>query len=231
MNRDQLASSIWLLAALLLLLAGGIAACGEIPRERGRLAVTFAAATEFRRALVVGEGADAIDVTRLELQLREVKFLPDEGDDAGEAERVQEAGDFFVDVLDADDSRFDVEVEPGLYKKVEFKVDKPDDGGGIDGTDAALWFEGTRGDVRFRFTDDQMMKLTFRDVDLDVPAGGSDTLLVDLDVLRWLDGVDLAALAADDDGLVDIAPDGPNAAAHRQIERNIREVVRALRHP
>ncbi len=230
MNRERLSALIWVPAALFLLVAGGMLACGEIPRERGRLAVTFAAASEFRRALVVGEGQDAIDVSRLELQLRAVKFLPDEAED-DDAAAVHEAGDFFIDVLDDDGDRFEVEVEPGLYKKVEFQVDKPADGDGIDGTDAALWFEGSRGDVAFRFTDDRMMKLTFRDVDLAVEPGGVDTLLVDLDVSRWLDEVDLDALVADDDGLVDIRADGPNDRAHRQIERNISAAIRALRHP
>jgi len=230
---ERISTLAWVPAALFLLAASGVVACGELPRERGRLAVTFAAATEFRRALVVGEGEDAIDVTRLQLQLREVKFLPDEADspDGESPARVHEAGTFFVDVLDPDASDFEVEVDPGLYKKVEFKVDKPDDGEGIDGTDAALWVEGTRGGVRFRFTDDRMMKLTFRDVDLDVPAGGIDTLLVDLDVPRWLADVDLGALAAGDDGRVDITPNGPNARAHRQIEGNITDAIRALRHP
>lgn len=230
MNAERISALVWVPAAVVLLAAGGMAACGDVS-DRGRLAVTFAAASEVRRALVVGEGEDAIDVTRLQLQLREVKFLPEEGDGAEGAERVQEAGTFFVDVLDPEQSEFEVEVEAGAYHKVEFKVDKPDDGEGIDGTEAALWIEGTRGDVRFRFTDDQMMKLTFRDVMLDVPGGGTDTLLVDLDVPRWLDDVDLDALVADGDGLVDISADGPNAEAHQQVEDNITDAIKALRHP
>lgn len=233
MNPARVSGLVWMSAAAFLLVAGGLAACeAPAPIDRGRLAITFAAAAEFRRALVVGEGQDALDVQRLELKLREVKFLPGEAPEGGEAPgRVQESGDFTIDVLDPANSDFEVEVDPGLYKKVEMKVARPMEGQGIDGTDAALWIEGSRDGVTFRFVDDEMMKLTFRDVDLDVPAGGVETLVVDLDVPRWLQDVDLAALEANEDGLVEITENGPNSAAHRRIESNISDAIRAARHP
>lgn len=230
MNLARLSGIAWMLAAAFLLAAAGLAAC-DVPRplDRGRLAITFAATSELRQALVVGEGEDAVDVSRLELRVRELKLLPDGGEDA--PDRVQARGDFPIDVLDPDADWIDIDVDPGRYKKLELKIARPDAGEGIDGTDAALWLEGTRGDVAFRFVDDEMMKLTFRDVDIDVAAGAVEDVLVDLDVSRWLDGVDLEALEANPDGLVEITADGPNAPAHRQIERNVTDAIRAARHP
>ncbi len=231
MNPARLSGIAWMLAAAFLLTAGGLAAC-DVPQplDRGRLAITFAATSELRQALVVGEGEDAVDISRLELRVREIKFLPD-GNGADAPDRVQARGDFAIDVLDPGADRIDVDVDPGAYKKVELKIARPDAGEGIDGTDAALWLEGTRGGVAFRFVDDEMMKLTFRDVELEVAAGEVEDVLVDLDVSRWLDGVDLEALEANPDGLVEITADGPNAPAHRIVEGNVTDAIRAARHP
>ncbi|MCA9537631.1 MAG: hypothetical protein KC620_02010 [Myxococcales bacterium] len=219
----------WLVCApiYVAVLAGAlIAACGE-EDDAASVAITFSASTDVAQALTLGQGASAIDVARLELQLREIKLLPDDKN----ASRVQEFGEFHVDLLDEKADQIVVEVDPGTYKKLEFKVDKPMSGDGIDGTDASLWFEGTRDGHTFRFVDDNMQKITLRDLTVDAETGSEVDVLVDLSVLSWLDGVDLGALTAGDDGLILIEAMGPNAAAHRTIERNIESAIKIARKP
>lgn len=169
-----------------------------------------------------------LTVDRLELQLREIKVLTD----ADDGVNAKAKGSFLVDVLDVDGSRVPaLELEPGLYKKVEFKVAKPDDGEGIDGTDASLWLEGTKDGVAFRFLGERNEKITLRDVDgIQLEDGAAEEFVVDLQVASWLVGVDFAALEKTD-GVAVIEKGGANADAHRAIDRNIWDTIKAIRKP
>lgn len=181
-----------------------------------------------RNALTVAPG---LEVDRLELQLREIKILRDEQGDDGTTE-AKARGTFLVNVLDADASRVPaIEVEPGLYKKVEFKIDKPNGGQGIDGSDASVWFEGTKDGARFRFLGESTEKITLRNVDgIQLIEGEAEDFMVDLRVSTWLDGVDLSRLEATE-GVVVIAKDGANRAAYDSVRGKLREAIKILRKP
>lgn len=183
----------------------------------------------FTVGVVVGEDAKAVELSRLELQVREIKILTDAADEDDDDFKAK--GTFAVDLLDAGNNSLSVALDPGNYKKVEFKIDKSDDGEGIDGTDASLWLEGVKGGIAFRYVDDKMDKITVRHVDgVDLEDGGSELLLVNLDVPSWLDGVDLATLDADANGLV-VIDGSANKQAHDAIEENIKQVIKLVRKP
>jgi hypothetical protein len=168
-----------------------------------------------------------LDVQRLQLQLREVKVLPESGDD----DKYKLDGTFTLDLLDASKSTVPApDLTAAVYKKIEFKIDKPDDGGGLDGTDASLWFEGAKSGAEFRFVAWSPMKITLRDdTGIDLGASPDEDFVVDLRVAEWLTGVDLDALAKDTDGVVVIDQDGANKNAHKTVRDNILEAIKLLR--
>jgi hypothetical protein len=210
------------LRSSLLSLALGATACGGGTTGIG---LDFEASSPTANALTLDAN---LTVDRLELQLREIKVLTDADDGAN----AKAKGSFLVNVLDADGSRVPaLELSPGLYKKVEFKVSKPDDGEGIDGTDASLWLEGTKDGVAFRFLGERNEKITLRDVDgIQLEDGAAEEFVVDLRVASWVDGVDFAALEKTD-GVAVIEKSGPNADAHRAIDRNLWDAIKAIRKP
>lgn len=169
-----------------------------------------------------------LTVDRLELQLREIKVLADSDDGTN----AKAKGDLLVDVLDADGSRVPaLELEPGLYKKVEFKMAKPDGGAGIDGTDASLWFEGTKDGVAFRYLGENNEKITLRNVDgIQLEDGAAEEFVVDLQVASWLADVDLSTLALTD-GVAVMDKSGANKDAYDVVNDNIWAAIKAIRKP
>ncbi|MCK6546188.1 hypothetical protein L6R52_10090 [Myxococcota bacterium] len=169
-----------------------------------------------------------LTVDRLEIQLREIKVLADSDDGTN----AKAKGEFLVDVLDADGSRVPaLELEPGLYKKVEFKMAKPDGGQGIDGTEASLWLEGTKDDVAFRYLGENHEKITLRNVDgIQLEDGAAEEFIVDLQVASWLTGVDFSALELTNDVAV-IDKSGANKDAYDTIDDNIKAAIKAIRKP
>lgn len=186
---------------------------------------------------------DRLEVDRLELQVREVKFLAgatdDEADDEADDENndkgsnLKDKGLFLVDVLSPDNSVLPAfELDAGTYKKVEFKISKPGNGEGIDGTDAPVVCEGALDGVAFRLELDALGKITLRDVDgVKLEAGQEEIFLVDLNTAAWFDGIDATTLEVGDDGVALIDAKGANKEAHDAIQGNITAAIKLLRKP
>ncbi len=179
-------------------------------------------------ALTIG---DDLEIDRLEVQLREIKILPDNANEG--AEKFKAKGEFLLDVLDAERSALpETTLEPGLYKKVEFKIEKPSSGEGLDGTDAPLVCEGRKGGIAFALHIEDLSKITLRDVNgINLQEGDAEGFVVDLVSSSWFEGVDLAELEAEEDGVVLIDKDGPNKDAHKTIRDNIQAAIKLLRKP
>ena len=146
-------------------------------------------------------------------------------------------GTFLLDVLDASKSTVPlVDLEATVYKKVEFRIDHPDSGEGIDGSDDSLWLEATvQQDGKtfpVRFTTRRVGKITLRNVNgVDLSKDEHENFFVNLQVSSWFDGVKLADLAANAQGVVVIDDNGLNKEAAKTINKNIRAAIKILRKP
>lgn len=169
------------------------------------------------------------EVTRLDALVREVKILTD--DDAFDL-KLKAKGDFYVDALDAQNSILPFMVLPSAtYKKVEFKFEKPKDGMGIAGTDAAIAMDAVIGgmsiQLRVRGTD----KVTVRNATgIALASGQTSTFLLDLDVESWFDGVELSSLVIGANGIA-LIDDTANKDAYDQVFANIKTAIKLLRKP
>jgi hypothetical protein len=65
---------------------------------------------------------------------------------------------------------------------------------------------------------------------IELEDGAAEEFVVDLQVASWLVGVDFAALEKTD-GVAVIEKGGANADAHRTIDRNIWDAIKAIRKP
>lgn len=203
----------------------GLAACGG--DDGAELAFTMQqGAAGVPNALVL---ESSLDVTRLQIQLSEIKLLPE--DKTGDEEKYKGKDTYTLDLLDAEKSTVpDFALEAGTYKKVEFKIDKPKDGAGIDGTDASVWLEAEKDGTKIRFLTANVMKIQLKDASgIEIGGAGDEDFLVDLRVVDWLANVDLAGLTAGTDGIAVIEDKGDNKAAHDRIKSNITTAIKLLR--
>ncbi len=237
MTLSRRPASSMLRASLPLFAAAALGACGDDGATTG-LKLDFdpvSTASALSTGLVV---APEFDVTRFEVLVREVKLLPDKNANESDDARFQAKGTFTINVLDPAASTTPViEVPDETYKKVELKFGKPDAGEGLDGEGWALVLDAVIGDadsdadynVELRLED--LEKLTLRDVDGLALAGGDvGTFLVNLDVVSWFAGVDLAELDADGDGSIRIDKDSAKAA-HDDIAKAIKDNIKLVRKP
>ncbi len=169
------------------------------------------------------------EVTRLDALVREVKILTD--DDAFDL-KLKAKGDFYVDALDARNSIIPfIYLPSATYKKVEFKFEKPKDGMGLAGTDAAIAMDAIIGGISIQLRVKGTDKVTIRDATgIALTNGQTSTFLLDLDVESWFDGVDLSRVEIDADGIARI-DDKTNKDAYDQVFANIKTAIKLLRKP
>ena len=173
--------------------------------------------------------SSGLQLSRFELQVRELKVLPDNKDVDEKLDKFKAKGEFHLDVLDPADSTLPgVDLEDGNYKKVEFKIDKPDTGEGIDGTEAALLLEGSKDSTAFRLLVKKIDKVTVRDqTGITLPDDADSIFVVDLGVAGWFDGVDLTGLS-DVNGVV-LLDEVNNKSPHAAVVDNIKSAIKLIK--
>lgn len=225
-----------------IVLALTLAACGDGGSSRvslsTRLGATSAPASAgtVRSALTAGEG---VTLTRVQLVIRRVELervaAVDEGTTSSGAESLR-AGPFLLDLsgaaLDGGITRaFQVDVEPGTYEELEFRVQKlmGDESVGdalFDERTLSVVVEGTidadGGPRPFRFTssldDTQELEGPF------TIEEGSNNVTLSIDPSAWftVDGATVPFVAGEDDVLV------PDESFRSELEANIRASIEAF---
>jgi hypothetical protein len=218
------------------ILAVGLSGCSDnAAPTAGNLSLTIASsgvvakAAKAAAADTFAAGGDTLVVTGVQVVLREVELQA--SDDAGaDSTRVEEfeAGPLLVDLPlgGATDQVVSVDVTPGTYNEVEFKVDsvRSDEGSsaaflaahpGFDGVSVRV--TGTFNGTAFTFTSGLESE---QEHDL-VPAlvvaegGGAMNLTLSVDHTSWF--------AASGGGLIDPATAGVAGPNREQVEHNIKQ--------
>jgi hypothetical protein len=155
-------------------------------------------------AIVVGSGAEAITITRVQLVLREIELKTSQNDacasETGDDDCEElSIGPVLVDLpLDGSvTSPISVAIPEGTYREVELELHKPDDGNARDQAFArrSVRIEGTHAGAPFVLTSevDAELELEF-EPPLVVGADGGN-VTINVDVARWFRTATGAVLA------------------------------------
>lgn len=218
------------------ILAVGLNGCSDNAAPTGgNLSLTIASSGAIAKSVkaaaadTFAAGADTLVVTGVQVVLREVELQA--SDDAGaDSTRVEEfeAGPLLVDLPlgGATDQVVSVDVTPGTYNEVEFKVDavRGDEGSsasflaanpGFDGVSVRV--TGTFNGTAFTFTSglESEQEHDLNPALVVVEGGGAMNLTLSIDHTSWF--------AGPDGGLVDPATAGVGGPNQEQVEHNIQQ--------
>lgn len=225
MSYSNRSMPIVLIAALAALAT--LVGCERAPNTgQGLVAITFVRST-VEQAVVIDEGADSINFSRLELRFSDLTLTapspdPERPNKAITAQQLDEE----VNVLGSLENNVLIDADPALYTTLELGVAELEVGQGIDGTDAAIWVEGQREGLPFRFASPAIERIVLPDLDLDLEEGVVESVTLDLVAESWFDGVRWDRLRLEADGTALISR-RDNPQAYAQIRNNMRQAWRA----
>lgn len=138
-------------------------------------------------------------------------------------------------VADDDDSVMDeseivdaLELPAGTYTKIEAKLDKIEDGDGIDPASPllgkSLYIEGTFDGIPFRVTADFDEEFEVENPEgIVVEDGSIASFILSFDIAGWFEGIDLSA--AETEGGVVLLDSGHNQALFEQFRDNVKATM------
>lgn len=156
-------------------------------------------------------GASRIDDDSDDDSIEDSEDIDDDDDGVEDSEDIDDDDDGIMDdddvVMDESEIFDALELPAGLYTKIEAKLDKIEEGDGIDPTSPlagkSIYIEGTLDGTPFRVTADFDEEFEVENPSgILVEDGSIASFILSFDVAGWFAGLDLSAAEASEDGLV-----------------------------
>lgn len=157
----------------------------------------------------------------------------DDGDGTGDSsdsdddnDGVADSGDRIMDEIEIFDA---LELPVGTYTKIEVKIDKIEEGDGVDPEspmlDRSMYIEGTYDETPFRVTADFDEEFEVENAaGIAVDDTSIASFILTFNVAGWFDGIDLSTAVAEEDGTVLLDADH-NEALFEQFRENVKTTM------